>query len=251
MRIAIAGASGLVGSRLAAALEDGHDVVAITRGDGIDASDRASVPALEEAFTGADVVIDVTNIITPDAHIAREFFTRAARNIARAASVASVQRVVLLSIIGVDRIPDDAHYAAKFLQEQTYRERRSDVRIVRAAHFHEFAGMAAEWGRNGRRIDVPDFPVQPVHLDAVVDALIAAATSPDAPAATDIAGPERVRLPELVRQLMHHHGEDVDVIAAPASPPLASGACLPPATATIDSRTFAQWLGSQDARGGR
>ena len=59
MKIAVIGASGTIGSKIAAELEKrGHEVVPISRSHGVDVSSLADLSA---ALTGVDVVIDAIN----------------------------------------------------------------------------------------------------------------------------------------------------------------------------------------------
>src|SRR4051812_17825277 len=114
MRIAIAGSTGLVGSKvLAAATAAGHEVVELARQHGIDLT---VADGLAEHLAGVDAVIDVTQgpLDEPEAS---EFFTAVARNLGEAASAAGVSRTVVLSIIGVDEMTDYGYYAAKLNQE--------------------------------------------------------------------------------------------------------------------------------------
>jgi hypothetical protein len=118
MRIAIAGATGLIGSQLTAlAREAGHEVVEIARETGFDLLSPDS--GLEQALAGVDTVVDVTACPLDQA---ATFFPTVARNIGTAATAAGVRRSVVLSIVGVDRSPDYDYYVAKLAQEQAYRE---------------------------------------------------------------------------------------------------------------------------------
>ena len=59
MKIAVIGATGTIGSKIAAELEKrGHEVVPISRSHGVDVSSLADLSA---ALTGVDVVIDAIN----------------------------------------------------------------------------------------------------------------------------------------------------------------------------------------------
>ena len=111
MRIAIAGATGLIGSQLTAlARKEGHDVVEIARETGFDL--LAPEPGrLEAALEGADAVVDVTStrgILDDEATL--DFFTGVARNLGRAATAAGVTRTVALSIVGIETSPDYGYY---------------------------------------------------------------------------------------------------------------------------------------------
>ncbi|MFE7927386.1 NAD-dependent epimerase/dehydratase family protein [Streptomyces sp. NPDC057456] len=59
MRVVVAGATGLIGSRTVARLRDhGVEVVRLSRHDGVDVT---TGEGLTEALRGADVVVDVTD----------------------------------------------------------------------------------------------------------------------------------------------------------------------------------------------
>ena len=106
MRIAIAGATGLIGSQLTAlARKEGHEVVEIARETGFDL--LAPEPGqLEAALTGADAVVDVTSTGgLLDDQPTLDFFTGVATNLGRAATAAGVPRTVTLSIVGIDEEP--------------------------------------------------------------------------------------------------------------------------------------------------
>lgn len=120
MRIAIAGSTGFVGQLLVAAASAArHDVVALSRAEGVD---LLSPDGLAQRLAGVQAVIDVTNSPAPDQAGATEFFTTVATNLGRAASEAGVPRTVVLSIIGVDKTPEDGYFVAKYAHEQAVRE---------------------------------------------------------------------------------------------------------------------------------
>ena len=136
MRIAIAGATGLIGSQLTAlARKEGHDVVEISREAGID---LLAPDGLAEVLAGADAVVDVTACPMDQAGT---FFPAVARNLGGAATAAGVRRSVVLSIVGVDRSPDYDYYVAKLAQEQAYRETAPGAVVLRATQFHDFARL--------------------------------------------------------------------------------------------------------------
>ena len=220
MRIAIAGATGLVGTQLTAAAESaGHDVVPLTRSHGYDLA--AGAPP---DLSGVDAVVDVVGNVQLDQADAPAFFAAVGHNLRRSGA----PRKVLLSIIGVDETASGGgHYAAKFAQEQAYGD---DVHILRAAQFEEFPEQILEWTRQGNRVEIIDAQIQPVAISAVVDALLALATGEDDRRIVEIAGPEVHRLPDLVRAVAP---PEVEVVTVPASPAIARGALLPNEGAVI------------------
>jgi uncharacterized protein YbjT (DUF2867 family) len=250
MRIVVMGASGLVGSQVVAqAAAAGFDVVRVSRGDGIDV---LAGDDLGPCLDGADAVIDVLQCPDLEEHAASAFFTVTARRIAAAVSSAGVPRVVLLSIIGVDRssgegvdtspASTEGYYRAKRRQELVARERGGDVRVVRSAPFHNFVGQVL--GRAAARVvaDVSDMPVQPVEVSAVVDVLLAHATGARAESLSEVAGPRVERLPALAREFADHYFDDQQIVTVPASPALAGGLLLPGPDALIVGRSFREWL---------
>ena len=176
MRIAIAGATGLVGRELSsAARKAGHDVVELSRATGVDLVEGAD-DRLDAALAGVEAVVDVTNSPTVEQAGATEFFTAVGERLGAAATRAGVGRTVLLSIIGVDRTPEDGYFVAKLAHEHATRRHAPGVRVLRAAQFHEFAEQSLGWGRAGDVATIPDMPVQPVALAEVVRVLLELAT---------------------------------------------------------------------------
>jgi len=237
--IAVAGASGTVGRLLLPELRSrGARVIALSRDAGIDLTTGAGV---EERLAGATAVVDVTNSPSQDEREATVFFTSAATHLGRAAQRLALGRLVVLSIIGVDRVLG-GYYAAKFAQEQAARKTFGDVAVLRSAQFHEFAEQTLASHRDGRRCVVPDMTIQPVALAAVVGALADLACAARAGRSTAIAGPRREKLVDIVNNVAQRQGVEVEVIAQPVEAAIRGGALLPDATATLTGPTFEQWL---------
>ena len=245
MRIAIAGATGQVGRELGiAARKAGHDVVELSRATGVDLV-AGSDAELDRALAGAEVVVDVTNSPTVEQDGATAFFETVAERLGAAATRAGVTRTVLLSIIGVDRTPEDGYFVAKLAHERATRRHAPGVRVLRAAQFHEFAEQSLGWGRHGGVVTVPDMPVQPVALSEVVRELLELATAaePVGPATVvELAGPRREQLAELVARLVRARGEQLTVEPAPISDAMRDGALLPGPGAIVAGPDFAEWL---------
>lgn len=243
MRIAVAGATGLVGRQVVvAATEAGHDIVELARGNGVDltASD-----GLAERLAGVEAVIDVTQG-PMDEPEASAFFTTVARNLGEAASAAGVTRSVVLSIIGVDQMPDYGYYAAKLAQERTVEAHAPGPHILRAAQFLDFPGQMLGWFRQGDAVTVPAMKTQPVAVEEIVRLLLALADGSESRPLIELAGPKAEDLADLVRQIVAHRGEQVQVEAAVLSQAMADGACLPGPDAVIAGPDFATWLAAQD-----
>ncbi|WP_456696349.1 SDR family oxidoreductase [Aeromicrobium sp. P5_D10] len=242
MRIAIAGSTGLVGSRLvSAATAAGHEVVGLARELGVDLT---SPEGLADRLAGVDAVVDVTQGPLDEPEASR-FFTTVARNLGEAATAAGVKRTVGLSIIGVDAMPDYGYYAAKLNQEKTLRTYAPDLRVLRAAQFLDFPGQMLSWYRQNDRVTVPVMKTQPVSIDEIVRLLLALADNSEQRTLVELAGPKAEILADLVRQVSEQRGEQVTVDSAVVNQAMADGACLPGPDAIIAGPDFATWLAAQ------
>ncbi|QXJ22699.1 NAD(P)H-binding protein [Actinomadura graeca] len=250
MRIAVAGATGMIGRRLVEVLEGGgHDVVAMSRSSGVDA---ATGGGLDAALKGVDCVIDVTNSGSIEQGAATEFFTSVARNLNEAGERAGVRRMVVLSILAVDRFTA-GYMAAKAAQERAALAGPLQVRVLRAAQFHEFAAQNLEWGRQGDVSHVPRMRIQPVAAEAVVQELARLATEPEwapgAPPIVDIAGPREEELADMTARLAARRGDPVRVegVENPDDPDgdaVRAGVLLAGPDAVLAGPTFEEWLRS-------
>jgi uncharacterized protein YbjT (DUF2867 family) len=142
--IAVTGATGRVGRHVVDLLErGGQEVVRISRSLGVDV---VTGEGLAEALSGVETVIDTATGSSPEQGAATEFFTASARNLQRLGERAGVRRIVVVSIIGIDRFTA-GYYAAKQVQERALLRGPVPARIVRAAQFHEFVEALVDWGR--------------------------------------------------------------------------------------------------------
>jgi uncharacterized protein YbjT (DUF2867 family) len=246
-RIAVVGATGRVGHHVVDVLEaDGHEVVAIARSRGVDVITGAG---LDDALAGVEVIVDAATGPSPDEQAATEFFATSARNLQAAGERAGVRRIVVVSIIGVDR-SRGGYGVAKLAHEQALRAGPIPVRVLRAAQFHEFVAQLMQWGTRGGVTRVPPMRTQIVAARSVAEALADLATGPDAgPDAPilEIAGPREENLIDLARLLAAHRGDAARIELEddgpnPDAETWASGGLLPGPGAILAGPTFAQWL---------
>ncbi|GAA4374319.1 SDR family oxidoreductase [Nocardioides caricicola] len=239
MKIAIAGATGRIGSQLASlARAQGHEVVEIARETGFDLLAPGGVG---DALVGVDTVVDVT---AGPLETAGEFFPTVARNLGTAAAEAGVRRTVVLSIVGVDKSPDYDYYVAKLAQENVYREVAPGVVVLRATQFHDFASQMLEWNTQDGVAHIIDVPTQPVDTREIVSLLLTLATS-DSAGDVDLGGPKVENLVEQVRRLVEISGSDVKVEAAEAPASLAAGAMVPGPGALLRGPSWEEWLATR------
>src|SRR4051794_20414386 len=209
-KIAVTGATGRLGRPLVEILEArGHEVVPIARSRGVDV---ITGEGLAEALDGVDAVVDAATGPTPDQQEATNFFTTSARNLHEAGAAAGVKRIVLVSIIGVDKFKT-GYNAAKLAQERASLAGPIPTRILRAAQFHEFVEQLLDWGRQGDVAYVPGMQTQVVAARTVAEALaeLVSDSEPTGPT-LEIAGPRAERLIDLTRLVVGHKGESLQVV---------------------------------------
>lgn len=255
-KIAVAGATGRVGRHVVDVLEEkGLDVVPISRSLGVDV---VTGEGLAEALAEVETVIDAATGASPEQGPATEFFTASTRNLQQLGEQAGVQRIVVVSIIGVDRFTA-GFLAAKLAHEKAMLAGPIPTRILRAAQFHEFVAQVVDWGRQDGVSYVPNLRTQLVAARTVAEALADLATAPDSAAGgtgaapiAEIAGPREERFVEIARLLAAREGDPVRIegVTNPDDPDrdlYEQGALLPGPHATLAGPTFEEWLNASES----
>lgn len=243
MRIAIAGATGTLGSKVTdAARAAGHEVTVIARSAGIDL--LAGV-GLDTVLDGADALVDLVSVSTVNERRAVEFFRTATGNLVSAATRMGVGHVLLVSIVGVDRNPH-GYYAGKLAQEAAVTASDVPWTILRATQFHEFAAQIAAQTRMPGVQLAPRARVQPISADVLAAHLVGLVEADATGRAQDVAGPREERLDEMIRAWARHAGRRGLVL--PVSLPgaqmrgMRAGTALPSPDALRLGPAFAEWL---------
>ena len=161
----------------------GRQVVSALEAQGVRAvsPSRRTGAQLAGKLEGCAVVVDCSEVGR-----GAENRRRAAVRLRQAAQAAGVQRLVVVSIVGVDRpgLARIAYYRGKLVQERTLAAGALPVCVVRSTQWYEFADMiyvAALLGRLGRIGLAPRMACQPVAGRFVADRLVRAALA-EAPA---------------------------------------------------------------------
>jgi uncharacterized protein YbjT (DUF2867 family) len=247
VRIAVAGGTGVVGRHVvAAAADSGHEPVVISRRTGVDVRHG---DGLEGALTGCDVLIDTMNSPSFVGRKAESFFRETSQRLQQAGENAGVRHLVIVSIVGIDRVPGYGYYQAKLAHEAAARAGSVAVTVLRATQFHEFPAQVLSVTRKGPVAVMPRMRSQPVAARTVGQHLVRIAeTQPGG--TVELAGPEVHEMPELARRLLaaQHTHALVIPLALPRTRPMRDGALLAGADTRIDGPTFDEWLCTDDAR---
>jgi uncharacterized protein YbjT (DUF2867 family) len=250
MKIVIIGGTGLIGTKTVDRLRrKGHEVIAASPVSGVD---TLSGKGLAEALVGAEVVVDLANSPSFEDAAVLAFFETSGRNLAAAETDAGVKHHVALSIVGADRVPASGYLRAKVAQENLIRRSGIPFTIVRSTQFFDFVGRIAQEGAAGATIRMSSALFQPIASDDVADAMADTALAAPANGIVEIAGPERVRLDELVRRYLRATHDARDVVADPDA--LYFGAKLDDRSlvagdgARIGATRFEDWLGRASGR---
>lgn len=246
MRIAVAGATGNIGARVVAALQGaGHDVVAISRSNGVDLS---TGEGLDAALAGVQAVVDAISAPPTDRDSTVDYLGTATRNLLSAEDRAGVGHHVLLSIVGIHGIDGNPHYAGKREQERLIEAGSVPWTIVPATQFHDFAEMVVSWTERDGRAEIAPLLVQPIDPDDVAAVLAEIVAGDPQGRYADVAGPQTQDLVDLARRTLAARGRDVTLVPTWSSifgVEMAGNALLPGAGARIAPTTFDQWLSRQ------
>ena len=212
MKIVVIGGSGLIGKKLVNKLRgQGHQVVAASPSTGVNA---LTGEGLADALTGAEVVVDVANSPLWKDKAVMEFFETSGRNLLAAEADAKVRHHLALSVVGTDRLQASGYFRAKMAQENLIKASRIPYTIVRATQFFEFVGGIAESASDGHTVQLPPALMQPIASDDVAAALADIATEEPLNGTVELAGPEAIRMDELVRQFLsaNHDARQVTTV---------------------------------------
>ncbi|WP_433734138.1 SDR family oxidoreductase [Nocardia sp. CA-129566] len=196
MKLIVIGGTGRIGSQVVQKLKAaGHEAVPAAPSTGVD---LLTGKGLDQALEGADVVVNVANSPTFD-EASMDFFRTTMSNLLAAGDRAGIGHQVVLSIVGVDQVPQLDYYRAKTLQEDLLRQGPTPYSIVRATQFFEFMDAVLSWTSDGDTVRLPATRLQPMAAADVVDAVVEVATGAPLRGIWNVAGPDVFRLDELGR----------------------------------------------------
>ena len=244
MRIAVVGATGRIG-RIAVGLlkRAGHEAVPISRTGGIDV---VTGVGLDDALAGAEAVIDAINMAGADRDETVALFRTATTNLLAAEQRTGVRHHVLLSIVGIDRVPDNVHYQGKRAQEAAIVDGPVPWTIVAATQFYDFPMMVASRGRQGDTVTLAPLLMRPIAPVDVAKSLVEAAAG-EPLGRIEVAGPHTEDAVDMARRGFAARGELIRIVPTwdgVFGTSMAGNVLLPGPDARLFKKTFEEWLAS-------
>jgi uncharacterized protein YbjT (DUF2867 family) len=210
MKIVVIGGTGLIGSKTVAILRQrGHEVVAASPNTGVN---TITGEGLDEAMTGAQMVIDLANSPSFEDKAVLEFFETSGRNLLAAEKAAGVRHHVALSIVGTDRT-DNGYFLAKVGQENLIKASGIPYTIIRSTQFMEFSRAIADSATEGNTVRISTGLYQPIASDDVAANVADVALGPPRNGIVEIAGPERAPFNEFVARYLKAVGDPRKVVS--------------------------------------
>ncbi|WP_457588575.1 SDR family oxidoreductase [Ensifer canadensis] len=243
MKIVIIGGTGRIGSKVAERLRSkGHDVVQSAPSTGVD---TITGEGLASVLSGAQVVLDVSNSPSFEPSAVLSFFEQSTANLLKAELAAGVGHHVALSIVGIERSPDNGYFPAKVAQEALIKKGGVPYTIVRSTQFLEFLGGIADEATVDGTARVSPGAFQPIAADDVAGFVAEAAIGKPQNRTIEIAGPEKKPMSDFISEFLAANGDTRKVVADPDAKYFGSRvddqSLVPLGAAKLGSLDFRSW----------
>jgi uncharacterized protein YbjT (DUF2867 family) len=244
LKIVVIGGTGLIGKKVVKDLRArGHEVLAASPSSGVN---TITGEGLAEAVAGAQVVVDVANAPLWEDKAVLEFFETSGRNLLAAEAVAGVGHHVALSVVGTERLLASGYFRAKLAQETLIKASPIPYTIVRATQFFEFVGGIAQSATAGQTVRLPSALMQPIGSDDVAAFVAEVAVAGPRNGTIEVAGPEPIRMDELVRKFLTANRDartvTTDTDARYFGIPVNDQSLTPGAHPRLGAARFEDWL---------
>ncbi len=214
MNILLTGASGFLGSNIAARLQAaGHQVRAVCRTQGVDFAQMLEPRDWLPLLVGVDAVINCVGIIAQTrAQRFQTLHSRAPQALFRACAACGVRRVVQISAVGADAQAFCAYHRSKLAADDCLRSLELDWFVLHPALIYGHGGASAKLFMALARL--PLIPIigagqqalQPVHVRDVVDCVLACLVTPQTRQTLDIVGAETLTFKQWLHTLRAAQG---------------------------------------------
>lgn len=246
MKIVVIGGTGLIGSKVVERLRKrGHEAVPAAPSLGVNA---LTGEGLDQALSGADVVVDLANSPSFEDGPVMDFFERSGRHLLAAERKAGVKHHVALSVVGTGKpaFAASGYIRAKMAQEALIRAAGIPYTIVHSTQFFEFLGGVAGDGGQSGEIRLSSGLMQPIASDDVADAVTDCALGAAVDGIVEIAGPDKAPLAEWVQRFLTAIHDPRKVVPDPQAPyfgaVLERDTLLPQGKARLGAQDFDAWF---------
>ena len=213
MKVVVIGGTGLIGSNVVEKLRaHGYEAVPAAPNTGVN---TLTGEGLAEVLTNASTVVDVSNSPSFEEKEAMEFFRTSTGNLLFYEAKAGVRHHVALSVVGADRLQETPYIRAKIAQEKLIKESGIPYSIVHATQFFEFVKQIADDATDGNQVRLPPVFIQPVAAEDVAKAVGRVAVGTPLNGMVEVAGPERFRFDEFIRQGLRARKDPREVVVDP------------------------------------
>ncbi len=215
MKILLTGGSGFMGGRIAAALESaGHELNIVDRSKGIDFNHMLNASDWLLQLQGVDAVINCVGIISETAKQSfKVLHTQAPIALFQACAKLGVNRVIQISALGADDAAFTPYQLSKKKADDVLRSLSLEWFILRPSLVYGAGGKSTALFE--RMANLPLLPVvdqgtqliQPVHIDDLVDAVVACLSVKQAQQTIDVVGPRVFSFAGWLQQLRLDSGK--------------------------------------------
>ncbi len=160
-----------------------------------------------------------------------------------------MQHHIALSVVGTERLQESGYFRGKLAQEKLIKSGGIPYTIVHSTQFFEFLGGIAQSGADGNTVRLSPAYVQPISSDDVAKVMADVALVKPTNSTIEIAGPERVRLSDLVARYLAATGDARKVVADDQAryfgALLNDGSLVSDNNPRLGTIRFEDWLGPQ------
>lgn len=190
MKVVIIGGTGLIGARTGRLLRQAGHAVASTGS------------SLGPVLAGTQVAVDLTDAASCGDDAAPAALEAAQRALLAAEAAAGVGHHVALSISGTEQQQPGGDARGRATQERLIRASGLPYTIIHSTQLFEFLGGIVRSAALGGVLRLPPAAVQPIAPDDVAAFVARVALGAPLNDTIEIAGPERLRLSELVARYL-------------------------------------------------
>lgn len=215
MKILLTGSTGFIGRHIRRAMLDaGYEVICADRGNGVDFNRMLSVSDWIPCLESVDVVINAVGIIAETGtQTFRNLHTVAPTALFQACEEAGVKRVIQISALGADSDGFTPYQVSKKAADDVLRNSCLDWFVLRPSLVYGDQGGSTRFFRLLAKFPLLALAgggqqlIQPVHVEDLVDVVLACIRAEQGKKTIDVAGPQVMTVAEWIQRLRFENGK--------------------------------------------